>query len=112
MRDPVVAPEAGPRWTAAPVTLHAVQCARCLKWRIIPDKEIYEGIREHILEKPWFCESAIHWRAESSCDLPADIHQDQSMLWAIDRPNLPSAPPGWERQITVRTDGASRFADV
>ncbi|CAM6092704.1 unnamed protein product [Calypogeia fissa] len=113
MRDSVVpSEEKAPRWTAAAVTLHAVQCARCLKWRIIPTKEHYESIREHILENPWVCESASSWRAESSCDIPADIQQDRNMLWAIDKPNLPSAPAGWERQITVRTDGSSKFADV
>lgn len=113
MKDSLVtSAEKAPRWTSAAVTLHAVQCARCLKWRIIPTKEHYESIREHILENPWMCESASSWRAESNCDLPADIEQDRNMLWAIDKPNLPSAPPGWERQITVRTDGSSKFADV
>lgn len=101
-----------PRWMASPVTLHAVQCARCMKWRIIPTKKLYEAIREHILEEPWVCESASSWRSELRCDLPADIKQDRTMLWAIDKPNLPSAPVGWERQITVRTDGSSKFADV
>ncbi|KAK6941223.1 Zinc finger, CW-type [Dillenia turbinata] len=74
-----------------------VQCANCFKWRLIPTKEKYEEIREHILEQPFVCEAAREWRPEISCDDPADILQDGSRLWAIDKPNIAQPPPGWER---------------
>ncbi|KAI5077682.1 hypothetical protein GOP47_0007506 [Adiantum capillus-veneris] len=89
-----------------------VQCALCMKWRLIPTKEQYEEIRQSVLEKPFFCNSAASWRPDVSCEDPSDVLQDESHLWAIDRPNIPVAPPGWERQIVIRAAGASKFADV
>lgn len=89
-----------------------VQCARCLKWRLIPTKEQYEAIRQCILEDPWVCENAYPWRPDASCDDPADISQDKSRLWAIDKPNISQPPPGWERLLVIRGEGASKFADV
>jgi len=89
-----------------------VQCARCFKWRLIPTKEQYEAIRQCILEDPWVCENAYPWRPDASCDDPADISQDKSRLWAIDKPNISQPPPGWERLLVIRGEGASKFADV
>jgi len=89
-----------------------VQCAQCFKWRLIPTKEKYEEIREHILEKPFSCEIAKEWRPEISCDDPGDIEQDGSRLWAIDKPNIAQPPPGWERELRIRGEGSSKFADV
>lgn len=89
-----------------------VQCALCMKWRLIPTKEQYEEIRQSVLEKPFFCSSAASWRPDVSCEDPSDVLQDESHLWAIDRPNIPVAPPGWERQLVIRAAGASKFADV
>ncbi|KAK4373067.1 hypothetical protein RND71_008451 [Anisodus tanguticus] len=89
-----------------------VQCANCFKWRLIPTKEKYEEIREHILEQPFFCETAREWRAEVSCDDPPDLTQDGSRLWAIDKPNIAQPPPGWERLLRIRGEGGTRFADV
>ncbi|KAK4354074.1 hypothetical protein RND71_026268 [Anisodus tanguticus] len=89
-----------------------VQCANCFKWRLIPTKEKYEEIREHILEQPFFCETARVWRAEVSCDDPPDLTQDGSRLWAIDKPNIAQPPPGWERLLRIRGEGGTRFADV
>uniref|UniRef100_A0A0E0B4S7 MBD domain-containing protein n=1 Tax=Oryza glumipatula TaxID=40148 RepID=A0A0E0B4S7_9ORYZ len=63
-----------------------VQCAKCFKWRLIPTKEKYEEIQ--------------------------DISQDGSRLWAIDKPNIALPPPGWERQIRIRGEGGTKFADV
>ncbi|KAK9097562.1 hypothetical protein Sjap_023059 [Stephania japonica] len=65
-----------------------VQCANCFKWRLIPTKEKYEEIRESILQFPFVCEVAREWRPSISCDDPADISQDGSRLWAIDKPNI------------------------
>ncbi|KAK6152154.1 hypothetical protein DH2020_014789 [Rehmannia glutinosa] len=73
-----------------------VQCANCLKWRLIPTKEKYEEIREHITEQPFFCETGREWRPEISCDDPPDITQDGSRLWAIDKPNIAQPPLGWQ----------------
>ncbi|CAN4096785.1 unnamed protein product [Withania somnifera] len=89
-----------------------VQCANCFKWRLIPTKEKYEEIREHILEQPFYCETAHEWRAELSCDDPPDLTQDGSRLWAIDKPNISQPPPGWERLLRIRGEGGTRFADV
>ncbi|GAB2276153.1 methyl-CpG-binding domain-containing protein, variant 2 [Dionaea muscipula] len=89
-----------------------VQCANCFKWRLIPSKEKYEEIREHILENPFVCETAREWRPDISCDDPADLNQDRSRLWAIDKPNIAQPPPGWERELRIRGEGSSKFADV
>ncbi|XP_050373080.1 methyl-CpG-binding domain-containing protein 2 [Argentina anserina] len=89
-----------------------VQCANCFKWRLIPTKEQYEKIREHILEQPFYCETAKEWRPSISCDDPADINQDGSRLWAIDRPNIAQPPPGWQRLLRIRGEGSTKFADV
>ncbi|XP_073156030.1 methyl-CpG-binding domain-containing protein 2 [Henckelia pumila] len=89
-----------------------VQCADCFKWRLIPTKEKYEEIREHIMEQPFICETARDWRAEISCDVPPDITQDGSRLWAIDKPSIAQPPPGWQRLLRIRGEGSTRFADV
>nr|DAD27752.1 TPA_asm: hypothetical protein HUJ06_029220 [Nelumbo nucifera] len=89
-----------------------VQCANCFKWRLIPTKEKYEEIRESILQKPFVCETAREWRPDISCDDPADISQDGSRLWAIDKPNIAQPPLGWERLLRIRGEGSTKFADV
>ncbi|KAK9266000.1 hypothetical protein L1049_012500 [Liquidambar formosana] len=89
-----------------------VQCANCFKWRLIPTKEKYEEIREHILEQPFVCETAREWRPDVSCDDPADISQDGSRLWAIDKPNIAQPPPGWQRLLRIRGEGSTKFADI
>uniref|UniRef100_A0A0A9DN22 MBD domain-containing protein n=1 Tax=Arundo donax TaxID=35708 RepID=A0A0A9DN22_ARUDO len=89
-----------------------VQCAKCFKWRLIPTKEKYEQIREHIIQEPFVCKRAREWRPDVTCDHPEDISQDGSRLWAIDKPNIAQPPPGWERQIRIRGEGGTKFADV
>ncbi|XP_062115305.1 methyl-CpG-binding domain-containing protein 2 [Humulus lupulus] len=89
-----------------------VQCATCFKWRLIPTKEKYEEIREHIIEQPFSCETAREWRPDISCDDPADIVQDGSRLWAIDKPSIARPPPGWQRLLRIRSEGSTKFADV
>ncbi|CAN1340340.1 Methyl-CpG-binding domain-containing protein 2 [Linum perenne] len=89
-----------------------VQCANCFKWRLIPTQEKYEEIREHILERPFYCEAAREWRPNVSCDDPEDISQDGSRLWAIDKPNIAQPPRGWQRLLHIRGEGCSKFADV
>lgn len=89
-----------------------VQCANCFKWRLIPNNEKYQEIREHITEKPFVCENALEWRNDVSCDDPADIEQDGSRLWAIDKPNIAQPPPGWQRLLRIRGEGSSKFADI
>lgn len=97
---------------APSVGAFTVQCANCFKWRLIPTKEKYEEIREHILEDPFYCETAREWRPEISCDDPEDISQDGSRLWAIDKPNIAQPPPGWQRLLRIRGEGSTKFADV
>ncbi|KAI3931243.1 hypothetical protein MKX01_040160 [Papaver californicum] len=89
-----------------------VQCADCNKWRLIPTKEKYEEIRENISRERFVCESAREWNPDISCDDPADIIQDGSKLWALDKPNIPQPPPDWERLYRIRGEGCTRFADV
>uniref|UniRef100_A0A0E0E8F2 MBD domain-containing protein n=1 Tax=Oryza meridionalis TaxID=40149 RepID=A0A0E0E8F2_9ORYZ len=89
-----------------------VQCAKCFKWRLIPTKEKYEEIRECIIQEPFECERAREWRPDVTCNDPEDISQDGSRLWAIDKPNIALPPPGWERQIRIRGEGGTKFADV
>ncbi|XP_020220201.1 methyl-CpG-binding domain-containing protein 2 [Cajanus cajan] len=89
-----------------------VQCASCFKWRLIPTKEKYEEIREHILEQPFFCQTAREWRPDVSCDDPEDISQDGSRIWAIDKPNIAQPPAGWQRLLRIRGEGCSKFADI
>jgi hypothetical protein len=89
-----------------------VQCANCFKWRLIPTKEKYEEIREHILEQPFVCEAAREWRPDIKCEDEADIQQDGSRLWAIDKPNISQPPPGWQRLLRIRSKESSKFADV
>ncbi|KAJ6742070.1 METHYL-CPG BINDING PROTEIN MBD [Salix viminalis] len=89
-----------------------IQCAKCFKWRLIPTKKKYEELREHILEEPFFCETARAWRPDISCDDPTDITQDGSRLWAIDKPNIAQPPPGWQRLLRIRGEGSTKFADV
>ncbi|KAH0730605.1 hypothetical protein KY285_001513 [Solanum tuberosum] len=88
----------------------AVECARCYKWRYIPSKEKYEEIREHILELPFYCETTREWHSNKKCDDPPDVTEDESGLkWAIDAPNIPQPPPGWERLIKFRTKVGTRY---
>ncbi|KAL4317158.1 hypothetical protein AHAS_Ahas15G0357100 [Arachis hypogaea] len=89
-----------------------VQCASCFKWRLIPTKEKYEEIREHLLEQPFICQKAREWRPDVSCDDPEDISQDGSRVWAIDKPNIAQPPAGWERLLRIRAEGSTKFADV
>ncbi|XP_031504466.1 methyl-CpG-binding domain-containing protein 2-like [Nymphaea colorata] len=89
-----------------------VQCALCLKWRIIPTKEEYEAIRETIIEEPFVCEYAKKWRPDISCDDPHDLEPDDTKIWAIDKPNISQPPPGWQRLLRIRSEGSSKFADV
>ncbi|GMI92912.1 hypothetical protein HRI_002960500 [Hibiscus trionum] len=109
-------PSAGPRFSSSrlmpSVGAFTVQCAHCFKWRLIPTKEKYEEIREHILENPFVCETAREWRPDISCDNPTDISQDGSRLWAIDKPNIAQPPPGWQRLLRIRGEGSTKFADI
>eukprot|EP00252_Welwitschia_mirabilis_P021374 TRINITY_DN5472_c0_g1_i1.p1 TRINITY_DN5472_c0_g1~~TRINITY_DN5472_c0_g1_i1.p1 ORF type:complete len:253 (+),score=37.90 TRINITY_DN5472_c0_g1_i1:775-1533(+) len=92
-----------------------VQCARCFKWRFVPSKRQYEAIRQHLLEDPWVCEKACFWNQIISCDDPPDIEQDDTddtIIWAIDKPNISATPPGWDRLISIRSEGSAKFADI
>ncbi|KAJ0235808.1 Methyl-CpG-binding domain-containing protein 2 [Hirschfeldia incana] len=89
-----------------------VQCATCFKWRVMPTMEKYEEIREQILEKPFYCETACEWKPNVSCDVPEDISQDGTRVWAIDRPSISRPPAGWQRQLRIRGEGGTKFADV
>ncbi|CAA7022904.1 unnamed protein product [Microthlaspi erraticum] len=89
-----------------------VQCASCFKWRLMPSMQKYEEIREQLLENPFFCETACEWKPNMSCDVPADISQDGTRLWAIDKPSIARPPNGWQRLLRIRGEGGTKFADV
>nr|XP_043627679.1 methyl-CpG-binding domain-containing protein 2-like [Erigeron canadensis]XP_043627680.1 methyl-CpG-binding domain-containing protein 2-like [Erigeron canadensis] len=102
----------GPSRKPPEVGAFTVQCANCLKWRLIPDQEKYEVIREHITNQPFLCETTREWNRDVSCDDPTDIEQDGSRIWAIDKPDIAKPPPGWKRLLRLRNEGSSKFADV
>lgn len=109
----VVAASSNPSSRVSPyVGQFTVQCSECFKWRLIPTKKKYEEIREKISEVPFFCARAREWCPDISCDDPADIYQDGSRPWAIDKPNIAQPPPGWERLLRIRSEGSSKFADM
>lgn len=89
-----------------------VQCGKCFKWRLIPTQEKYEEIRERIQREPFVCERAREWKPDVTCDDPTDLSQDDSRIWAIDKPSIAQAPRGWERLVIIRKEGSTRFADV
>ncbi|KAL1547918.1 methyl-CpG-binding domain-containing protein 2-like, variant 2 [Salvia divinorum] len=91
------------------VGFFAVQCASCFKWRLVPTKEKYEEIREHLSARPFFCETAREWRPDISCDDPPDITQDGNRIWAIDKPNIAQPPTGWKRLLRIRGEGSVRY---
>lgn len=109
---PISTPQKSTPRVLPSVGAFTVQCANCFKWRLIPTKEKYEEIREHILEQPFICEAAREWRPDISCDDPEDISQDGSRLWAIDKPNIAQPPPGWQRLLRIRGAGSTKFADM
>jgi len=90
----------------------AVQCHYCSKWRLIPTEKKYEEIREHNLQHPFVCEKAREWQHDISCVDPEDVSQDDSMIWAIDKPEIPQTPDGWQRLLQIRGEGSSQFADM
>ncbi|KAL3833858.1 hypothetical protein ACJIZ3_008594 [Penstemon smallii] len=95
------------------VQLYSVRCEECSKWRLIPSKEKYEEIREAFNETSFTCAIAREWRPQVSCEDPADIEeQDEMYYWAMDKPNIPMTPLGWQRVLILGTPGAARFADV
>ncbi|KAL7591346.1 methyl-CpG-binding domain-containing protein 2 isoform X1 [Lactuca sativa] len=101
-----------PKRVVPEVGAFTVQCANCFKWRLIPDQEKYEVIREHITDHPFLCATTRQWDRHVSCDDPTDIEQDGSRIWAIDKPNIAKPPPGWKRLLRLRSEGSSKFADV
>ena len=94
------------------VKAFSAQCAACRKWRFIPSKEIYEEIRQVVSENPFVCSHACVWNPHAGCDVPSDFSQDVKFTWALDKPDIPVAPSGWERLLVFRGQESARFADV
>ncbi|KAF8646513.1 hypothetical protein HU200_065732 [Digitaria exilis] len=109
-------PESSKASTEAPaknIKTFVVKCSKCEKWRLISTKAKYEEIRENILDDPFSCEKAQEWKPDVVCDDPLDFSQeDDTKLWAIDKPSIPQSPSGWERFIKIRSKGCTQFADV
>ena len=55
-----------------------VLCGRCFKWVYVPAKVIYEKIRIHMLEHPFYSEESHEWRANISTDDTHDVIQLES----------------------------------
>uniref|UniRef100_A0A0E0L2D9 MBD domain-containing protein n=1 Tax=Oryza punctata TaxID=4537 RepID=A0A0E0L2D9_ORYPU len=87
-------------WKPGFITIYAITCCKCEKWRTIPTKEEFEVIRQNYPVEPWFCSK----KRDCSCEHPEDIQYDTSRSWAIDRPNIPKAPPKTERLLIMRND--------
>ena len=102
--------------TSATLTAFTVQCGRCLKWRKVLEQEEYERIRAHLTAEPFYCEHAQKWHegdGKITCETPADLLQDGSLIWAMDKQDIPQPPPMWSRRIVVRGSGtSSKFSDV
>ncbi|KQJ98806.1 methyl-CpG-binding domain-containing protein 2 isoform X2 [Brachypodium distachyon] len=94
------------------IDTYSAQCNKCQKWRIIPTKRKYEEIREKLRSGPFSCEHASEWRPGVTCDDPTDASQDDGKFWAIDKPGIARTPLGWDRTISIRSEGSTRFADV
>ena len=97
---------------APSVEAYTVQCSLCYKWRLIPSKEKFEEIREHLIEQPFVCRALYQWRPQISCTVKTDLQPDGSKLWAIETPNIPRPLSGWERILKIRGSQGTRFADV
>lgn len=97
---------------AATLTAFTVQCSSCYKWRKVPTLEEYESIRARVSAQPFTCAQARRWRPNVSCADEPDLVQDGSLLWAMDRQDIPQPPPGWRRRIVVRGGTSAKFSDV
>ncbi|XP_051116128.1 methyl-CpG-binding domain-containing protein 2-like [Andrographis paniculata] len=34
------------------------------------------------------------------------------LVWAIEKPNFPQTPPGWQRLVKIRARGGTKFVDI
>ncbi|KAF5744184.1 methyl-CpG-binding domain-containing family protein [Tripterygium wilfordii] len=82
------------------VDTYAAQCIKCLKWRVITTEEEYEDIRNKVSVEPFVCAR----KSGASCEDPADIENDGSQTWAIDKPGIPRTPEGFKRILVLRSD--------
>lgn len=108
----VMKPKYGYGTVLPSIGAYTVQCAHCFKWRVVPTKEKYEELRESICQELFVCARAREWNRVLSCDDPEDMSQDGSRVWAIDKPSIAQPPPGWDREVRIRGEGSSKFADV
>lgn len=100
-------------WRAQTIKVHAVQCAKCGKFRSIPCKRLYERIRADILERPWVCEDAIQWNAKVNCELPDAFEGNSHFVLTMDKPGVPATPAGWDRSVHIRAGpGNEHFSDI
>ncbi|XAR61248.1 hypothetical protein NMG60_11034894 [Bertholletia excelsa] len=88
------------RGAQSSVIVYAAQCEACFKWRMIPTQEEFEELRSRFIEDPFICNK----KANVSCNDPADLEYDNTRIWAIDKPNLPKTPEGFQRELVLRKD--------
>eukprot|EP00271_Cylindrocystis_brebissonii_P003668 TRINITY_DN14885_c0_g1_i1.p1 TRINITY_DN14885_c0_g1~~TRINITY_DN14885_c0_g1_i1.p1 ORF type:complete len:329 (+),score=76.41 TRINITY_DN14885_c0_g1_i1:279-1265(+) len=103
------------REQSSTLTTFTVQCATCYKWRKVPSLDLYEDIRAHVSKRPFYCEQTAQWPDSEArtCDSPPDLVQDGTLLWAMDRHDIPKPPPNWRRRIVVRGGSTNnKFSDV
>ncbi|OAE20362.1 hypothetical protein AXG93_209s1310 [Marchantia polymorpha subsp. ruderalis] len=100
-------------WAAQTIQSHAVQCAECGKYRPIPDKVLYESIRERIARVPWYCKDAAPWNSQASCEAADQFEGNSNFILTADRPGIPATPPGWERRVHIRAGPNGRqFSNI
>ncbi|KAG6550554.1 hypothetical protein Mapa_007923 [Marchantia paleacea] len=100
-------------WRAQTIKVHAVQCAKCGKFRSIPCKRMYEKIRADILERPWVCEDALRWDPKLNCELPDAFEGNPRFVLTMDKPGVPATPAGWDRSVHIRAGpGNEHFSDI
>ncbi|XP_059300924.1 methyl-CpG-binding domain-containing protein 4-like [Lycium barbarum] len=100
-KDSPKTPKTSSRGSGNPsISIWAVQCGKCFKWRKVSTQEEFEEIRSKFNEEPFHCEN----KPNVTCDDPAEIEYDSSRTWAIDKPNEPKTPIGFKRELCLRSD--------
>lgn len=90
---------------------YAMQCVQCGKWRIVPNKKLYESMEKQV----FVCIRAQKWREHISCVDVADLDAEENITNTeplVLRPAYPVPPKGFSKSIVIRGNKASKFADV
>jgi hypothetical protein len=59
------------------------------------------------------CKNAQIWREDAKCEDPSDLEDDEpTILWAVDKHNIPCPPQGFYRKVVLRGENSKKFADM